>query len=342
MKSLISLFILTALTTILCAQKNVSFNLDDFANELLLKGEKVNLKQPLTNPWKIELQDSLMFLLSSNTSPAVDIFNINTGERITQFCLKGRGPAEMIYPFSLQSVKDKNEVIVQDLNGKKVICYSLDKILAGNPKNYDNIVKIDSIYPSKLAKLADGNFFCSLIGHRDGYMNCIINDKGGVIKMLNKFPDIGIKYNNSVASNLFQINLSASSDLSKVIISYSNWGWIEVFNSKGECITRFIGPDFKKPDISVKGSMGPVLTSKNVKTYGYADASEKSFMVSYSGKNRVESNYFQNIMHFGFNGELICIYKLDKVVSDIQVDWEKQIIYGLNEELEPALYKFKF
>jgi hypothetical protein len=51
---------------------------------------------------------------------------------------------------------------------------------------------------------------------------------------------------------------------------------------------------------------------------------------------------YENLFHLGYQGKLIRRYILTPVVSDIVVDWEKRIIYGLNDELEPTLYQYKF
>lgn len=327
-----------------CAQKEVNFDLDDFPKTQALKGERIAFDPPLMDPWKMELADSLLLFWGGGTENAVDVYNLNTRKKITQFCKRGRGPGEMIFPFSIQYIQNSDNVVVHDLNGKKVIVYSLKKIMDKNPNNYLKIIKIDSVYPRKLVKISDDLFFTTLIGHPDAYMNCLLDMEGNVVKMLNKFPDPGMENNNDLASNLYQTNISASPDLSKVILSYAYWRWIEIFNDNGECITKFTGPDFTEPSFVRQGKNGLVLTMGNSVAYCYAETNNDDFMIPYSGE-KVKmggSNFYKYALHLGYNGELICKYTFDPVVLDIQIDWEKRIIYGLNLELEPGVYKYHF
>ncbi|WP_175552580.1 BF3164 family lipoprotein [Tangfeifania diversioriginum] len=327
-----------------CAQKEVNFDLDDFPKTRSLKGEKITFDLPLMNPWKMELADSLLFFLGSGTEDAIDVYNLNTREKVTQFCRRGRGPGEMIFPFLVQYIQNSDDVVVHDLNGKKVIVYSLKKILGRNPNNYSKVVKVDSLYPRKLVKISDDRFFATLIGHPDAYMNCLLDADGNVVKMLNKFPDPGMENNNTLASNLYQTNICVSPDLSKVILSYAAWKWIEIFNDHGECITKFSGPDFKEPNFVRQGKNGLVLTTNNSLSYWDAEPNNRSFMIPYSGeKVKISgSNFYKYALHLAYDGELICKYTFDPVVLDIQIDWEKRIIYGLNLELEPEVYKYHF
>ncbi|SHJ98874.1 TolB-like 6-blade propeller-like [Tangfeifania diversioriginum] len=328
---------------IVSAQKEVRFDLDDFPKTEALKGERITFDPPLMDPWKMELADSLLFLLGSGTEKAVDVYNLHTRKKMTQFCRRGRGPGEMIFPFLIQYIQNSDDAVVHDLNGKKVIIYSLKKILAKNPNNYSKVVNVDSLYPRKLVKISGDRFFVTLIGHPDAYMNCLFDMDGNVVKMLNKFPDPGMENNNTLASNLYQTNISASPDLSKVILSYAYWRWIEIFNDRGECITKFIGPDFTVPDF-VRRKNGLILTSRNSVAYCYAATNNDSFIIPFSGEKAKMggSNFYKYALHLGYDGELICKYTFDPVVSDIQIDWKNRIIYGLNKELEPVVYKYHF
>lgn len=326
------------------AQKEVHFTLDDFPKTQDLKGERITLDPPLMNPWKMELADTLLLFWGGGGKTAVDIYNLNTSEKIAQFCKRGRGPGEMIFPFSIQYIQNSDDIVVHDLNGKKVIVYSLKKILNENPNNFSKVVKVDSLYPRKLVKISGDRYFVTLIGHPDAYMNCLLDMDGNVVKMLNKFPDPGMENNNSLASNLYQTNISASPDLLKVILSYAYWKWIEIFDNSGECITKFKGPDFTVPDFVRQGKNGLVLTTDNRVAYSYAETNNNNFMIPYSGEKVKTggSNFYKYALHLGYNGELICKYTFDPVVLDIQIDWEKRIIYGLNLELEPVVYKYHF
>jgi hypothetical protein len=284
-------------------QNEIFFELEDFQSHFVLKGEKMQLKQPLDNPVQMIIADSLLFLQNLNRDIVTDILNINTGEIMASFCKRGRGPGEIIYPFPPQFIEETNEFLVHDLNGKKGVFYSINLVMNGESKNYTKIVKINSIYPRRLKLVKDNTFFCGLLGHEEGYMNCKIDMEGIVTKWVNKFPEIGVKYNKIVASNLFPTDVSVSPDLTKVVVSYSYSGRIDIFDFTGTLLLNYFGPDYKKLDISLsEKTKAPALTSKNVETYWSADLNNKSFMIPYSGKKRTKSTLYENVLHFDYEG----------------------------------------
>ena len=342
MKKTNLILLITLFFTGVYAQKNISFELNDFINYSVLKGEEITLKQPLGNPAQMILVDTLLLLQNPNRDIITDVLNIKTGEIIASFCKRGRGPGEIIYPFPPQYLKETNEFLLHDLNGKKEVFYSLDLVLKGEAKNYTKIVKIDSVYPRRIQLVKDNTFFCGLIGHKNGYMHCKIDMDGNVVKWINKFPDIDIEYNNIVASNIFPTDISVSPDLSTVVVSYSKWGKIEIYDYEGNPIINYFGPDYKKLDIRVGSGNNPVLTSKNIETYWAAVLNNNNFMIPYSGNKYNGIMLFGEILHLDFKGNLIARYKLEPAVADIQVDWENRIIYGLNTEMEPIILKYKF
>jgi hypothetical protein len=337
----IVLSMLLVCTITIHAQKEVHFELKDFPDVQTLTGEKMTLKEPLQDPVKMLLIDTLLFIQNGRTNPSFDVISLKTTKRVAGFCRKGRGPGELIYPFSFQYQKSTNEVYVQDLNGKKVVFYSLGKILKNDPANYTRIVRIDSVYPRKLMLTRDQQFFVSLLGHKQSFMNCKVDLNGKVCKMLDKFPETDIKYIPAVASNIFGTNMNISPDQSKVVLAYSHSSWIYIYDYNGTCTLKYIGPDFKELETGPSPA-GPALSLRNKRRYWYPEQNNEDFLIPYSGKTRSESLMYENLFHLGYQGKLIRRYILTPVVSDIVVDWEKRIIYGLNDELEPTLYQYKF
>ena len=105
------------------AQKTINFSFDDFEKVTELKGEKLNLEEPLMNPLDIILADTLLFIRNQNASPMVDIISLNSGKTIIKFGKRGRGPGELVGPFYLQFIEDEKKFILQDLVGDKIVFY---------------------------------------------------------------------------------------------------------------------------------------------------------------------------------------------------------------------------
>lgn len=326
------------------AQKVINFEIDDFETVIELKGEIFKLESPLMDPLDIILSDSLLFVRNKNTEMAVDVISLNSGKTIAKFGKKGRGPGELVAPFYVQYIDDEKEIIIQDLVGEKVVYYDLDLVLADAPKKYSNTVSFnrDIVWVRKVVEVKGGNLFCNLIGHKDGYMNCILTQEGDLVKFLDKYPKIDVPFNPEEGSNIFGPLIGISSSLEKIIMPYTDSGLISIYSSTGNKILEFKGPNYKEPDVIYENGKA-YLTSRNNCTYNHPCANDKSFMISYDGtKYKYAHSPAYHIFHFGFDGSLLQHFKLDQSVTNIAVDWDNRIIYGINKDLEPCIYKFKF
>ncbi len=325
------------------AQKTVEFEISDFQEYTELKGEAVKLEDPLKDPYEIVLIDSLLFLKSPNESPSIDVINLKTGKMVSSFCIRGRGPGELITPFCIQHIRSDNEIMVQDLQGKKLVFFNLDLIIKDKPNKFSRTVTLDSkVLVSKVLRLEGNNYFCNLIGNKDGYMNCLMDEKGNLIRFLEKFPDAGFTYNPLFASNLFPTDIGISDNNKMSVLAYRYSARIDVFNEKGKLVLKLIGPDFKKLDVVPKGSI-KALTYKNNRIYNIPCCNNNFFMVPYSGQRIKYSHSPANdILCFDFNGNLLKHFHVSPAVTEIVVDWENRIIYSINKDMEPTLYKYKF
>jgi len=327
----------------LSAQKIINFKIDDFEEVVELTGEKLNIKNSLMNPIEIILFDSLLFLKNDITNPSVDVISLNSGETISSFCKRGRGPGELVSPFCIQFVETGKEIMVQDFAAKKVVFYDLNLILSNASQKYTHSVSFsDSVRVRKVALIEGGIFFCNLLGHEDGYMNCILNSDGELVRFLDKYPKVDVPFNPIVGANIFGPRIGTFPSLDKIIMPYMHSDLISIYSSSGNKIIEFKGPYYKELDLIYKNGRTS-LTSQNNCTYNLPCANNKSFMIPYDGtKYKYAHSPAYHIFHFDFDGSLLQHFKLDQSVTNIAVDWENRIIYGINKDLEPCIYKFKF
>jgi hypothetical protein len=296
------------------------------------------------NPLEIFLSVTLLFVKNSRANPAVDVISLNSGKTITKFCRIGRGPGELISPFSVQYIEAERKFMVQDLGGRKVVFYDLDLILADAAKKYTKSVAFnkDTIWVRKVVELKDGNLFCNLIGHKDAYMNCILSSEGKLVKFLDKYPEIDLPFNPEEGSNIFGPRLGISASRNMVLMPYMDSDRISIYNSTGKKTLEFIGPNYKELHL-IHRNGSTTRTNRNNCAYNLPYSNSKTFMISYDGtKYKYAHSPAYHIFHFGFDGSLLQHFKLDKAVTNIAVDWKKKIIYGINKDLEPCIYKFKF
>ena len=332
------------LTKKVSAQKTINFSFDDFKKVTELKGEKLKLEDPLMNPLGIILSDTLLFIRNDKANPAVNVISLNSGKTISQFCRRGRGPGELVAPFTVQYIDEDKKFLVQDLIGDKIVFYDLNLILPDAPKKYTKSLSFnrDIVWVRKVVEVKGGNLFCNLIGHEDGYMNCILTPKGEVVKFLDKYPEIDLPFNPEEGSNIFGPLIGISSSRDKVIMPYIHSDLISVYNSTGDKIIEFKGPDYKELDLIHKNGRTSI-TNRNNCTYNHPSSNSSSFMIPYDGtKYKYAHSPAYHIFHLGFDGSLIEHFKITPSVTNIAVDWEKSIIYGINKDIEPCIYKYEF
>ncbi|WP_167619160.1 BF3164 family lipoprotein [Maribellus sediminis] len=340
---LISATVLMNTTKLVNAQKTVNFEIDDFKEVIELKGEKLELKKPLRYPYEILLADTFLIVKNQNSSPAIDVFNLNNGELINQFCMRGRGPEELISPFSIQYIANTKRIMVQDFHGKKIVFYDLKSVVANSKKTILSTINISSeISARKIVVKQDGSFFCNLMGNPDYYMNCLLDQKGNFIKYLSKYPEIDTKYDPALGSNIFATNIGISNTGEYVVVPYRYSNKISIFNPDNEQVVNIIGPNFTKLHFVNKNNM-PVLTSKNKCAYNIPSCGEKMFMVPYSGKPLAgEFNKAEHLFCFDYDGNVLKHFVVSPRITEIAVDWKNKIIYGANVDAEPTIYRFKF
>lgn len=338
------LFIIPLLFFVLntLGQNLVKYSLKNANQSSLLTEEKILFTESLLDPSELLIVDSLLFILNDGTDYAVDILNINTGKKLASFCKRGRGPGELIFPFKIQFLKDTQEIMVNDLNGKKVVYFSLASILKDEPQKYTKTMPITKVYLRKILQVKNQRFFCNLLGHQDGYMNCILEKEGDINKFTNTYPEIKQKYNPVLGSNIFGINLGVSPNLEHIVAPYSYWDRIDVFDSNGNFKLILEGPNYTNLDVKVSNGIGRI-TNKNKQAFGLPAVGNTSFIVPYSGKLQTESyGLFDHLFQFDYSGRLLNDYKLNIPVSYIAVDWAKAFIYAIHFSPEPTVYRFRF
>jgi hypothetical protein len=313
-----------------------------------LRGKVVDT-EILLNPYYIHYFDSYILIHNDQTPDYhYDLLDIKTGRIISSFCKKGRGPGEVIFPKSVQIFPEKNEILVYDVNTKKVNFYDLNKVLEFNPENYLRSFRIDSAYAKRVIQLENGNYICPLIGDSKGYKYCSLDQEEKYIGSTTLLPDIGKEYPTLVSSNLFNYRAETNQSRNKIVMAYDHWDRIDVMtdvNTFNEI--EINGPNHAIPEISVSGPNLSIKGDKSIYAYQSPCVGEESFFVLYSGKSiydgknrKRNSRNYEYMLNFDFNGNLLSTYHLQPALHLITVDWDRNVVYGINKNMEPILIKY--
>jgi len=305
----------------------------------------------LLSPFYMYYYDDYILIHNDQTEEYhYDILDVKTGKIISRFCKKGRGPGEVIFPKSIQILPERNEVLVYDLNAKKVNFYSLDKIMAFNTNNFIRSFRVDSAYPIRVILLQNDCYLGPLVGDDKGYKYCRLDEKGSYIENTTLLPDIGKNYPTIVSGNLFNYRAETNRSRDKIVMAYDHWDRIDVMDDVIRLHEIEIeGPKHKIPDIFVNGQNMTIDGNSAIYAYQSPSVGDDSFFVLYSGDSVYDSKrrkknprIYKYALQFDFSGNLLNTYHLDPAAHLISVDWDANIIYGINMELEPTLIKYKF
>jgi hypothetical protein len=324
------------------SQTEVRYTSGSFPQKKVLKANKVLLKDELANPGQILLIDKNTVILNNpEINPSFHVVNLQTGKIINQFGFKGHGPGEIIYPFSCQ-LTNNNKVMVHDLNGKKLLFFELEEILTGKKNLAPSILKLSPLfYPRKVYSLSTGNYFVNLLGHKDGYSNCLMNSEGEATRFLTMYPKLGFDFNMNIASNYFGTYSDVSPDGNNIVAAYSDWDRIEVFDEEGSLHTVIKGPLFVDLNEKSSNSMANKVLRSGKTLYKTPAVGNNSFMVPFSGRDFRNAAY-NTLYWFDNNGKPLANFTLDRDIISFAVDWDQRNIYGINIDMEPEILKFQF
>lgn len=319
------------------AQETIRFKEKDFQKAVKVKSEKVN-NETLLNPLSLLVVDSLIIVTNDNVPVFFDILSLNSGDKITSFGNRGRGPGEILTPFSIYYDESLKELVVYDLTTKNLLYYSLPAILKGNKEYFTKQITIKGCYPVRVYN-ANNEMIAAIMGSEEGNCFAELEPDGKVKSYFGLYPEIGIPYNKNIAHSLFSTFSGMNSNY--IVNGFNYWDRIEIYNNKKLSLI-IEGPDYNKFDV-VSGNGDAVKTSNNNIAYTQSCLCDSFFIISYTGKNYYKNNGSEHLFKIGYDGTLLTDYKLDvPIISmSIYVDWKKGYVYAIVTDPDPRIVRFK-
>ncbi len=309
----------------------------DFKIETLT-GENLEFDS-LLRPDKIFFNNDKLYIIDGgHPTFSVSIYNLSNRQIEGRYIRKGNGPDEILHIQNLQFIGDS---LVAFDNRKKRLLFFNKVNLVNEPKRLKEI-KIDNTdVKSPLIKNSKNIIDFGLLGtHRIN----IYNTNGKLIEKVGYMPKMkgfeltkGVTYSGDCQMTIHD---------SKIVLAYKYTDLLEIYSSEGELLRRNFGPVNVPPSTAVMdlgngatmGSGGPdairAFTSPNIGNH--------SIMTLFNGKLMTDNYHTNQVYVFDINGNPDRILKLDKGIFAFTVDWEKQFIYGITHEPEPAILKFEF
>lgn len=324
-------------------QEHVVFDLADFPVQTELKGTILN-KEPLAYPCELKFLGNSLVITNCKGSDLYEIIDTSTGKIASKFITKGRGPAEMLFPDYIQLLENDSVLCAYDPMMRMCNYYSFNKILLNNKSSYLKRIAINDVFVKIPIFTADDQYTCVLFGDFEGYRFAKISKDGTLIRKLGEYPELKRDYPKILADCIFHTFAESDPGKKKIVMTYEYWDRIEIRNLDCKEIIQITGPKIKLPEVYIEGEN--VSPMNVVHCYRDISTGPRGFMVLYYGLGEPEkqgiAELYRYVLYFDYNGTPLARYDLYPGVENIAVDWDNRIIYGINLEMEPELYKYNF
>jgi len=336
--------------TVSCSNEKPTFN--KFSDIKLLKGKQLEIDQDvLMSSNRILLIDTILVVLENKRDKFLCLFDIHSGKLICEGGTKGRGPGELITPWTLFESNLDNSFIVFDATARRFNYFFIDSLII-NP-NFKPSIRINlnieygmlsyPLFISDSILVSPGIF-------SDGRL-IFFDTQGNFIKKTGEIPNKKLHRNapDEIIQQAYQSVMSIDPNKEKIAILTRYSDRLELYNNEGIAIKTVMGPIGFVPKFIVGNAMGDAILVQDQSTrFGYIEvvSDDKFIYALYSGKTRSENpgkaNFGKFIFKFDWNGNPISMYELDDLVLSITLDRKHNIIYGLKEDTIPKIISYQF
>lgn len=337
-----SIFIIALLFLWACAEKEnkiPSFNWDS-TKEKLLPSEIVLSLEDL-NPKKIVFCDDFLFLSHSKTEKLLSVYDLKSAKTIGQFVGKGRGPLELLNIQNLtKNEKLKTLNLYDAITSKYIVC------------------KIDDLKRGSLETISTGETRHSFVKDQVVYTNdsCICylgvetrlvlqNNLGQLVDSIGDYKIFNNNEKNVWLPQIYKGQIAYNEETQQFAIFNRLTDKIEFYSNRA-LVKVISGPDSFKEMYQINSVGGGMslgyYSEKTHIAYERVASNSKYIFALYSGETFGEDGTHHSIIFkFDWDGKPIERYKLEKPLTSFDVDWDKNIIYGLNTEDDPVILKYQ-
>ncbi len=328
-----------------CTQKNefnneISFFTSaDFEDSGIIELQKIKIDS-LANPDYLLIIDSLLLITNYKTDYLLDIYNINTKQRINRLIRRGKGPNELIFLKEIQFDKESNHLMAFGSILQKVFLIDYNTLIDVNDFNDFKNFRVEKNNCARIVFYDPLEFVG--VCYEDEPFNRLyfFNNKGEVVRSTGNYPEVVPKIGSMMDAQIFDTYMGLNENKEKLVLAYTNTDIIDIYDSKGDLMKRLMGPDKFIPQfklVHINTNMTTVsFTSEQRNGYGRILPSDNSFYTLYSGlKMNEKGGYlFNQILEFDWNGKTLKRYKLSLPVVDAVFDRKHKKFYFLNSNNE--------
>ena len=324
------------LISISCQNKNINeiyFNHNDFPEQSTLTGEVIDFEHG-PYPMNFIVIDTLIFVQNIKAIPHFyDIYGLKSKKHILSLAKEGKGPFEYLSCRLMHRSNHQDWFSIHDIVRRTTTRYHIDSLIlfkdSYKPKRYQlpSIVK-DYTFVNADSILAYNHYY---------FQERSIQNKAE--------PIVSVNLNNLKSeeayigkSKFYTYNVSGAfvlyhPDHEFVLLAYHYKDLIEFYDKQFRLVKQMRGPDITKQTYRVEeDNMVSSKDGLDYNTYNSVVVTKNAIYLAYAGTNGV--SYDQpigkpmEIFKISWEGELLKHYQLDRVIFEISISEDEQILYG--------------
>lgn len=288
------------------------------------------------------INDSIVAVCRMDGEKHVVLYNLNTGK--TQTAVKqGTGPLEMINVCGMSIDSDGALLLVGQMD-KKIM-----KTRWNSEADEDALTNLKFQSPvDALRGVADGTGGLILFpAVADSTRLIIIDKEGNVTDSITRFPKAELPPDVKPNNFMFQADISYNPESNKIVIANRSWNEIAIHDLSNGTVKTIKAPVAN--DIKIEKEAHGDFFSCDPKPfwhlYSGVAGGENSFIVGFVGvqigSESDHDRYCGKLLEFDWTGKPLKAYLPDKDAMLFDVDYDNGYIYTIENDPDPALYRYK-
>ncbi len=321
-----------------CTNITTDFSLADFSTERLKSiSLPFDFQKDLGDPFRLTVYSSeILLAVESEKEKQVSVMNLQSGA-LEEFIYQGNGPTEVLAAWDF-GFKNGTPFLTDAGRGRLLFLEDI-----GMP----------SRSVRKALDIPEHLLYMAIIGTRNGFVamsiqsDCrfdILDDDGKSIKKI-PFPK-GYESGDFEPNNdMFQSIAKYSTARDRIVIVCFSAPYIDIFEGNGSLVSHLNGPI---PFTSVfknvhRGEISYRVQIPEKSIFSSLSVGDDFFMVGYSNEEMTgPQSKIHTILSFDLDGMPCKKYPLPETLSQFDVDWENNIIYGIPNAGEPRIVAYHF
>lgn len=295
------------------------------------------------DPKTITIVDNAIVLGNSKGTPLIEVYDITSQEKISEFLTTGNGPDEVLMIGNFQHIKSNDELLVADLFKGKLLKYDVKDILHNNDPKPSTLYKLEENSALKFDKLFRGaNYLVAESRDPQGRI-LLLGENGEEKGYYLAYPDkekVDKNLNDLNNANLYAGNITISPALDKIAMATYCAGMIDVCKlEKDRIVPIWNYLEFYPQGIEIipmGETTAAARTKKSRSGFTCISSSDKYIYALYSGKLYEDPTYtFGEVVYVAsWDGEDTYKFNLDKSINRLAVDAEDKHLYGITPEMD--------